>query len=110
MRGYGSGPARSFPTKDQAFCVALLQQIAVTLIQSLGAGQDALQGLAAEVTLRRALKVLVPDIVEGVIEANALEAMVEADGPVLLRGACREGDLGEVFEAEYLRLIHFGSE
>ena len=43
-------------------------------------------------------KVVVPDIVEGGVEADAFEAVIVADGPAVLAGKGWKRDLGEVLE------------
>lgn len=43
-------------------------------------------------------EVVVPDIAEGVVEADSLEAVVEADGPLMGFGGGGKCLLGEVFE------------
>ena len=45
-----------------------------------------MEGFAGEVALGGFLEVVVPDVREGVVEADALEAVVEAGGPVMLAG------------------------
>lgn len=47
----------------------------------------------------RSLQVFVPDIAEGVVEANALETVIEANGPVIFRCQLRQNLLGQQFEA-----------
>lgn len=56
---------------------------------------------AGEVALRGAGEMAVPDIGEGVIEADALKAVIEANRPAMLAGKGGEGLLGEVLEVGY---------
>ena len=51
-----------------------------------GAADGAGEGFAREVALGGAGKVVIPDVVEGSVETDAFEAVVEADGPAVLAG------------------------
>ena len=62
--------------------------------QVFGAGEGSEEGSALKVALGGFLQVVVPDVGEGVVEADALEAVVEANGPVVLCGQGGENRFG----------------
>ena len=97
-----------FAPIGEAGDVAGLQQSSIAGEESFGAGEGTLQGVAGDVALGGACKVVVPDVGEGVIEADALEAMIEADGPAESGGACGKSDLGQVLEAPDAGMIRYG--
>ena len=78
--------------------------------QLFGAGEGAFKGFAGQVALGGSLQVAVPDVREGVVEANTLEAVIEADRPVVLAGTGGKDYFGQVLEARDLGgLVHGGS-
>ena len=75
--------------------------------QILGAGEGAPERLALDVALGGFWQVVVPDVLKGMVEADALEAVVKADRPVVFPGEGGEDLLGEVLEAgDLLKAIH----
>ncbi len=88
-----------FAAEAQAVCVAKIEGGPALSEDRFGAGDGAGKGLAGEMALGGARQVVVPDVVEGGVEADAFEAVIEADGPMLLAREGGKGDLGEVFEA-----------
>ena len=94
----------------EARFIALAEKIAVAAVQIFSTGECTLQRLADEMPFRWTGEVVVPDVTEGVVEADAFEAVIEANGPMLLGGEGGKGDFGEVFEALDLRLFLGGSE
>ena len=60
-------------------------------------------------TIGGARNVLVPGAAEGVVQANALKAVIEADGPVKFSGSGGEERLGQVEETgEKGGIVHDG--
>ena len=88
--------------------VAGLQQSAITEEKTFGAGESTLQWFSGDVTFGGTLQVVVPNVSKGVVEADSLEAVVQANGPTLCYGACGKRDFSQVFEALNVRLIRFG--
>ncbi len=91
-----------FTAVTQAVVVVEIEDGLAAAEDGLGAGDGASEWIAFEMAFCGTGKVVVPDIVEGGIEADSLEAMVEANGPVLLAGKRGKGDLGEVLEVRDL--------
>ena len=89
--------------------IALVQDPSFVLQEGFGACEGPLQRIAGQVAVSGAGNVLVPGAAEGVVKTNALEAVVEADGPVELGGSGGEEPFGEVEETgESSRFVHGG--
>ena len=65
----------------------------------LAACDGALQRLTLNMALGRAGEVVIPNILKRMVEADALEAVIEVDGPVLLAAQLRQRRFRQVFEA-----------
>ncbi len=87
-----------FAAEAEAFCVAEGEGGKALGDDGFSAEDGASERFAREVPLGGPGKVVVPDVVEGSVETDALEAVVKSDGPAVLAGERWEGDLGEVFE------------
>lgn len=85
--------------EEEAGGVALAEEGETLVEEVFGAAEGAGEWGSGEVALGGPGEVVVPDVFEGVIEADALEAVVEPDGPALLAGESGKGGLGEVLEA-----------
>lgn len=64
-----------------------------------GAMEGPGEGIAGEMAFGGAGQVAVPNVFEGVVEADAFETVIEADGPAVFAGEGGERVLGEVLEA-----------
>ena len=93
LKQIGLAPSE-FAAAGEAGGVAEFQEREALVGEVFGAGQGSEEGFAGEVALGGFLEVVVPDVGEGVVEADALEAVVEADGPVVLAGEGGEDGLG----------------
>ena len=76
--------------------------------EGFGAGDGTGEWGAAEVTFSGPREVVVPDVTKGMVETDALEAVVEADGPAVLASEGGEDDLREVLEAVDLWIVGWG--
>ncbi len=89
---------RFLPAIPQALRVARREYGQPFKGDCLGAGDGALQSFTMKMTLGRFLQVLVPDVGESVVEADALEAVVKPQGPAVLARKCRKSLLSQLFE------------
>ncbi len=83
----------------EAFFIAGAEEGEVASGEVFGAMEGAGERRSGEMALGGSGQVAMPNVFEGVVEADAFEAVVEADGPAVLAGKGGESVLGEVLEA-----------
>ncbi len=88
-----------FAAVVEAGVVELIEQGAISGEESFGGVEGAVEVPAGEVAFGGLGEVVVPDAGGGVVEGDALEAVVEADGPAEFAGAGGEECFGEVLPA-----------
>ena len=86
----------------EALAIAVFQCGQAAQDQLLRTGDRTVQRVTVQVALGWPRQMAVPDIAKSVVEADALEAMVQLDGPVLLPGKLRQHHFSEVLEADDL--------
>ena len=90
---------REFAAVAEALLVEAVKEGAVGGEEGFGGGEGSVEGGASEMAFCGAGNVVVPDVRGGMVQGDAFEAVVEADGPVEGLGAGGEEEFGEVLPA-----------